>query len=287
VVGTSASLNGILAITFINGFVPDPGNDNGCNGADTFQPVAYPTHSGTFASITVTPGSIFFNPTYGNSSVTLTTNTTAPVVSSFTPTLGGAGTLVTITGRNFASITDVTFNGVAANSFATDSTTQITATAPLGVTDGPIAVTNSLGTSTTCSNFVVDTVAPSVSITNPPTSTTCDFSGGISGTATDAGTGVTAVSITLRRAKDGKFWNSTTSAWDANATMIPAALGAGTWSVAAPNLPAAGPDTGIYNIWAFAFDNAGNLKTTRSNVAITCGIAALALPAAIGSEASK
>jgi hypothetical protein len=68
-----------------------------------------------------------------------------PVVLSFTPTLGIAGTVVTITGTNFTGATSVSFGGVPATSFVVNSSTTITATVGTGAT-GNVTVTNSFGT---------------------------------------------------------------------------------------------------------------------------------------------
>jgi hypothetical protein len=64
---------------------------------------------------------------------------TAPVVSAITPTSGGSGTSVTITGSNFSGTPTVTFGaGRLATSMVLISSTKITATAPGGVTVGSV-----------------------------------------------------------------------------------------------------------------------------------------------------
>jgi hypothetical protein len=70
----------------------------------------------------------------------------APAIADLTPASGGPGTLVTITGNNFTGATAVTFNGLNAASFSVASITQVIATAPDGVTTGPIRVTTTGGT---------------------------------------------------------------------------------------------------------------------------------------------
>ncbi|MDQ2769197.1 MAG: IPT/TIG domain-containing protein, partial [Bacteroidota bacterium] len=79
----------------------------------------------------------------------------APVITSFSPTGGLAGTTVVITGVNFTGATAVTFNGIAAPGFVVNSSTQITVSAPVGVTTGPIQVTGPGGTGTSTTNFLV------------------------------------------------------------------------------------------------------------------------------------
>src|SRR5262249_17455098 len=64
----------------------------------------------------------------------------APPISSFSPTSGGVGASMTITGTNFTGATSVKFNGQSA-SFTVNSSTQITATVPNCSSSGTISVT--------------------------------------------------------------------------------------------------------------------------------------------------
>jgi Abnormal spindle-like microcephaly-assoc'd, ASPM-SPD-2-Hydin len=82
-----------------------------------------------------------------------------PTFTSFTPTSGGVGTSVVITGTRFLGTSAVEFNGVSAT-FTVDSDTQITATVPEGATTGPITATTSGGTATSATDFTV--TAPAV-----------------------------------------------------------------------------------------------------------------------------
>lgn len=78
----------------------------------------------------------------------------APVVTGFSPFGGKAGDPVVITGINFSTATNVSFNGVtAAGSITSD--TQISAIVPTGATTGPIRVINPGGTNATGSNFII------------------------------------------------------------------------------------------------------------------------------------
>ncbi|MBK8726358.1 MAG: tandem-95 repeat protein [Holophagaceae bacterium] len=79
---------------------------------------------------------------------TVTGATGVPRITSFSPTSGPVGTVVTIAGLNFTGATAVTFNGISA-SFLLVSGTKIKATVPAGATTGPIAVTGPSGTGTT------------------------------------------------------------------------------------------------------------------------------------------
>jgi hypothetical protein len=80
-----------------------------------------------------------------------------PTITSFAPIAGGPGTQVTITGVNLGGINSVQFNGVSASSFFVDSATQVRATAPVGVTTGPIRVSSVAGTAGSLNDFQVPT----------------------------------------------------------------------------------------------------------------------------------
>ncbi|MCI0690404.1 IPT/TIG domain-containing protein [candidate division KSB1 bacterium] len=78
-----------------------------------------------------------------------------PIIASFSPTSGPAGTEVTITGTNFTGAISVNFNETPASTFMVDSPTQIRATVPSVATTGKISVTTSGGTVTSVSDFAV------------------------------------------------------------------------------------------------------------------------------------
>ena len=88
---------------------------------------------------------------------------TPPTVTGISPASGLAGTIVTITGTDFAGATAVSFNGVAATSFTVDSATSITATVPTSATTGPIYVTTTGGTGSSSGNFTVPVLSIAVS----------------------------------------------------------------------------------------------------------------------------
>jgi IPT/TIG domain len=94
----------------------------------------------------------------------------APDITSFNPTSGPIGTSVQINGTGFQDssvVSAVTFNGTAAT-FTVNSDVLITATVPVGATDGPIAVTDSEGTDTSATNFdVTPSPAPTITSFNP------------------------------------------------------------------------------------------------------------------------
>lgn len=100
-----------------------------------------------------------------------------PFIRSYTPTIGSAGTSVTILGTNFTGVTAVSFGGVPAASFTIDSATGITAILGAGAT-GDIAVTNPFGT-TTASGFTYGAppVITAVSPLSGPVGTTVTITG--------------------------------------------------------------------------------------------------------------
>jgi hypothetical protein len=135
-----------------------------------------------------------------------------PTVTSFSPTVGGTGTTVSIIGTNFTGITAVNFGGVPVDSFVIDSSTAITAIIGSGAS-GYITVTNSEGTGTSSTAF---TYYGSPAITSfTPTSgvpgTTVTITGtNFTGTTSVRFGGVSASSFTV-----------------VNSTTIKAVVGAG------------------------------------------------------------
>lgn len=131
--GLSASAFTVLSDTLVNATVP-AGATNG--------PISVTTLGGT-----------------GVSSTAFEIAAT-PVISTFNPTKGTAGTIVTITGTNFSGATAVQFNGAPAT-FTLNSPTQITATVPSTATNGTIAVTNAEGVGASAALFYLPPVLSS------------------------------------------------------------------------------------------------------------------------------
>ncbi len=118
------------------------------------------------------------------------TLTPPPTITGFSPAAGQAGTTVTITGANLDTTTQVAFNGVTA-AFTVLSASQLTATAPSGVTTGPLTVTTLGGTAASLVSFTV-LVPPVLTITSPSNgatigATSTEVRGTISGGATEVG----------------------------------------------------------------------------------------------------
>ncbi len=108
----------------------------------------------------------------------------APTISSFTPTSGPAGTVVTVNGAEFAGSgtactgTTVTFHGVKAAACTFVSSAKLKATVPLPASTGRITVKTSAGSVTSAQAFTVTpSVKPSPS-TGPPTTTVTVAGGG-------------------------------------------------------------------------------------------------------------
>jgi len=95
-----------------------------------------------------------------------------PTISSISPTAfcSTGGQSVTITGTNFINVTSVTFNGSPAASFAVNSSTQITATTPVGITAGVVTVTTSTG-SANSSAYTIVSPAPLSAVSAGPNQT--------------------------------------------------------------------------------------------------------------------
>ena len=106
----------------------------------------------------------------GTSATSFTVPPPPPTITSFTPTSGPAGTIVTVTGSAFTGATSVTFGGASA-SYVVDSDSQITATVPAAATTGPIAVTTLGGTGTSGDSFTVTEPPPSTCVYSSPTRT--------------------------------------------------------------------------------------------------------------------
>jgi hypothetical protein len=81
-----------------------------------------------------------------------------PLITSFTPTSGVAGTTVIIRGNFFNGATQVAFNGTVAPGFVVNSNTQITVTVPAGISTGFITVTTPSGTGTSTTAFFLPLV---------------------------------------------------------------------------------------------------------------------------------
>lgn len=109
--------------------------------------------------------------------------TRAPIIDSFNPIQGAAGSAVAISGVNLSNgPTVLKFNGVNAPFTVTGQNgIQVQATVPNGAATGPITMTNAYGSFTTSSNFFVTGSLPFVTGATPsggPRGTTVIVTGG-------------------------------------------------------------------------------------------------------------
>ena len=115
---------------------------------------------------------------------------TPPTITGFSPPSGPVGSSVTINGTNFTGASDVRFNGVSvgAGNFIVNSSILITATVPVGATNGLITVVTPGGTASSSTSFTV-TPSPPPTITgfSPP-------SGPVGSSVTINGTNFTGAS---------------------------------------------------------------------------------------------
>lgn len=160
-----------------------------------------------------------------------------PTITSFTPAnnnCGASGTVV-LTGTNYIGITNVSFGGVSAP-YVVNSTTQITATIPVGANSGPISVSNNTATGFSATSFFV--LAP------PPVTTGVTICAG--------GTG----SISSSTVCNG-FVNS--------GTTIAGTLTAGT----DPTAPRPSPPGGNSTTCSFLAGSIRNYQATQFQVSVT------------------
>src|SRR2546426_8495410 len=167
-----------------------------------------------------------------------------PTITSFTPTSGPVGTMVTISGTDFTGVTAVTFNGVNGDPFTVTSATAIQDTVPMGAMTGPLSVTTPGGMATSASVFMVanDATPPMVSMTAPAAGSTVAGTVTVSASATD-NVGVAGVQFNLDGVNLG-----------AEVTAAPYAISWNTTLAA----------NGSHTLTAVARDTAGNTATTAA-----------------------
>ena len=186
-----------------------------------------PTTAQTQARVMVEAADNYFFD-ISNTNFTITPPATGPTITSFTPTGGPIGTVVTVLGSNFTGVTAVSFNGTAAT-FAVTSATQLTATVSAGTTTGLITIAAPTGTATSATSFVVG---------NPPTVTS------FTPTTGPVGTVVVITGTNFTGATQVKFNTSNAPTFTVNsATQITATVPAG--AITGPIAVTTPIDTGI------------------------------------------
>ena len=183
----------------------------------------------------------------------------------FSPATGMTGASVTLTGTNLLAVTGVLFNGINA-AFVVQANSSVTAIVPPGAATGPITVMNSFNSMLTSSNFLVDNLAPTLSVIAPRDGSFVTNLTSLKVAAADepGGSGLASVGFFLQRGSDFEFWNGTR--WGLP-VLLPAQKAGGFW-IKTNGLPL-GQNflDGAYTIYAEAFDAVGNSATV--NVGVT------------------
>jgi hypothetical protein len=151
----------------------------------------------------------------------------APTVAAFLPLSGAPGTSVTITGFAFddtSTVNAVSFNGTA-GTFTVDSTSQITATVPVGATTGAVSVTDSEGTGSSALPFTITGPAAPVVVSFLP------LTGPVGTPVTITGTGFTGATSVKFNGTSATF--AVGSATQIT-TTVPSGATTGTISITTP-----------------------------------------------------
>jgi hypothetical protein len=140
---TGTGFNAVTAVRF-----------NGVN-------ASYIINSTTSITVSVPSGASTGNVTVVNGSGTsngiLFTVTTPPTINSFSPSAGGVGSAVVITGTNFIGADTVWFNTTPTTVFVINSATQITVNVPTGASTGLLSVRTPQGLAVSSSTYTVYT----------------------------------------------------------------------------------------------------------------------------------
>jgi Zn-dependent metalloprotease len=119
----------------------------------------------------------------------------APTISSFSPTSGPVGIIVSINGTHLENATAVRFNGTAAT-IGINTSTFIQTVVPIGATTGALTVVTPGGTATSAGVFTVTVLAPDITSFLPfsgPVGTTITLNGSSLAGATMVKIGATPV----------------------------------------------------------------------------------------------
>ncbi|WP_210462500.1 IPT/TIG domain-containing protein [Rufibacter roseolus] len=204
----------------------------------------------------------------------------APIITSFSPTTGPVGTVVTVKGSNFSEgggmkFTDANGNLIYAEDYVFVSETEATGRVPLGAVTGPIAMEGDYETTKSTTSFTVTAPAPVITSVSPN-------SGSV-------GTVVTVEGINLKNIKSITFGGVTATEYDDSndnslIIIVPAGAISGQMIVTteggsdesnftvittAPVItsfsPASGPVGTVVTVIGNNFSEGGGLKFTDAN----------------------
>jgi len=125
---------------------------------------------------------------------------------------------------------------------------------------------NTASTSTDAT-IIYDVTAPTSAPTVPASGAGVNALASISGTASDTGSAVAFVQVSLRRGSDGLYWNGSSS-WVSGEQLL-STNGTASWSSAAPLPSGANLPDGSYTVRSVATDYVGNVQTTTTNSTFT------------------
>lgn len=91
----------------------------------------------------------------------------APIITSFTPAFGPAGTSVTVTGQYLSNVLSADLNGLAVSNLQVQSPTSFTSTVPVGATTGYIHLNTDHGSADSPSPFTVTSGPPDLNVIGP------------------------------------------------------------------------------------------------------------------------
>ncbi|MBH8571319.1 hypothetical protein KB206_20675 [Microvirga sp. STS02] len=160
-----------------------------------------------------------------------------PILTSFTPTSGSVGTVVTISGSNFQNTSTVVFNGTAAPGFVVNgAATEVSVAVPGGASSGPISLTTPGGTTVSSSSFIV---------LAPPTITSFTPGNGPVGTSvTVTGTNLLGCTSVLFNGSPASFSGVTNASLVAT---VPAGATTGLITITAPGGTASSASSFVVN----------------------------------------
>ena len=129
-----------------------------------------------------------------------------PTITSFTPSGGPVGTVVTIDGANLTGVSEAAFNGTVSSLITNGTAISVKATVPEGATTGKITVTTPGGTTTSMAIFsVIPTTITAFSPVNGPAGTEVTITGtDLSGATEIKFNGTVATTFTVLNATSVK-----------------------------------------------------------------------------------